>query len=66
MSTLSSKRRTKPPPSTANRPLLWNVRAGAFPPTDLWVTATAVQFDLPLLARDGHFGRVSQLRWVSC
>ena len=35
------------------------------PTNDLWIAATAVQFDLPLLARDGHFGRVPQLRWVS-
>ena len=34
------------------------------PTNDVWVAAIAVQFDLPLLARDRHFGRLSRLRWV--
>ena len=41
-------------------------RAGRRIPTnDIWIAATAVQFDLPLLARDGHFGRLAALRWLS-
>ena len=41
-------------------------RAGRRIPTnDIWIAATAVQFDLPLLARDGHFGRLTSLRWIS-
>ena len=34
------------------------------PTNDIWIAATAVQFDLPLLARDGHFGRLDALRWI--
>ena len=35
------------------------------PTNDIWITATAVQFDLPLLARDRHFGRLASLRWIA-
>ena len=34
------------------------------PTNDLWIAAVAVQFDLPLLARDEHFRRLPRLRWV--
>lgn len=40
-------------------------RGRRIPTNDIWIAATAVQFDLPLLARDGHFGRLPQLRWVA-
>ena len=35
------------------------------PTNDIWIAATAVQFDLPLLAWAGHFGRLASLRWIS-
>ena len=34
------------------------------PTNDVWIAAVAVQFDLPLLARDEHFRRLPRLRWV--
>ena len=34
------------------------------PTNDIWSAAGAVQLELPLLARDEHFRRLSRLRWV--
>ena len=31
------------------------------PTNDLWIAALAIQHDLPLYARDQHFGRIPQL-----
>jgi tRNA(fMet)-specific endonuclease VapC len=31
------------------------------PQNDIWIAATARQFDLPLVTRDGHFDHVSRL-----
>ena len=36
------------------------------PTNDVWIAAVAVQLDLPLLARDEHFRRLSRLRWICC
>jgi tRNA(fMet)-specific endonuclease VapC len=33
------------------------------PENDVWIAALAIQFGLPLLSRDAHFGSVSGLRW---
>jgi predicted nucleic acid-binding protein len=37
------------------------------PEADLWIAATCVEHDLPLLSEDAHFDRVSGLRrcdWI--
>lgn len=39
-------------------------RGCRIPMNDIWIAAVALQHDLPLVARDEHFGRVSGLRWV--
>ena len=31
------------------------------PDNDIWIAATARQFDLPLVTRDGHFSAVARL-----
>lgn len=40
-------------------------RGRRIPTNDIWIAAVAIQLDLPLVARDGHFGRIAQLRWVA-
>jgi tRNA(fMet)-specific endonuclease VapC len=32
------------------------------PENDIWIAATALEYQLPLAARDDHFGRVSGLQ----
>jgi tRNA(fMet)-specific endonuclease VapC len=41
-------------------------RAGTpIPQNDIWIAAIALQFDLPLAARDAHFKHVTGLRLLS-
>ncbi len=35
------------------------------PTNDLWIAAAAIQYDLPLVARDEHFRRLPRLRLAS-
>jgi predicted nucleic acid-binding protein len=35
------------------------------PENDIWIAALAIQFSLPLLSRDAHFGNVAGLRWLN-
>jgi tRNA(fMet)-specific endonuclease VapC len=33
------------------------------PDNDIWIAATAMQADLPLISRDEHFQQVEDIRW---
>lgn len=41
------------------------VRGRRIPHNDIWVSALALQHDLPVLSRDAHFGEVEGIEWVS-
>lgn len=36
------------------------------PLNDIWIAALCIEAGLPLLARDAHFGRVTDLRVINC
>ena len=36
------------------------------PLNDIWIAALCIEADLPLLARDAHFSRVTDLRVINC
>jgi predicted nucleic acid-binding protein len=39
-------------------------RGSLIPVNDIWIAAVAIEFGLPLLARDAHFSRVSGLKVI--
>jgi tRNA(fMet)-specific endonuclease VapC len=41
-------------------------RGVIIPVNDIWIAALAIEFGLPLLARDEHFSRVSGLTVIQC
>lgn len=41
-------------------------RGVKIPVNDIWIAALAIEYRLPLLARDEHFSRVSRLTVIEC
>lgn len=40
-------------------------RGRRIPTDDIWIAATCIQFDLPLVSRDAHFDRIPQLTRIA-
>lgn len=40
-------------------------RGRRIPTDDIWIAATCLQFDLPLISRDAHFDRIPQLTRIA-